>query len=95
MEKLFDDKDSVTYRFGCACYLPGHALDVEVQKGRLNDVIFYVYSIGETLRARLKWCWKMLRTGEGFDYEIVLKREDVSVLAGILTEAGKESKGGE
>ena len=89
MEKLFDGKDSVTYRFGCSCYEPGHALDVEVQKDRLNDVIFYMYTLGETLRFRLRWCWKMLRTGEGFDYEIVLREQDVPELARILTEAGK------
>ena len=90
MEKLFDGKDSVTYRFGCDCHIPAHAIDVEIQKDRPNDVILYFYTTSAYLSLRLRWCWKMLTTGFGFDDEIVLREEDVPELAQILKDAGKE-----
>ena len=92
MEKIFDRKDSVTYRFGCGCYQPDHAIDVEVQKDRANDVILSFYTTADCFSKRLKWCWRMLTTGLGFDDEIVLREEDVPELAKILKEASKEGK---
>jgi len=92
MEKLYDFKESIVYRFGCDCQTPAHAMDVEIQKDRQNDVIISFYTTADIFRQRLRWCWKMIRTGLGYDNEIVLKEEDVPLLAQILLDCGKEAK---
>ena len=89
MELQFEDDKSVVYRFGCNCHEPGHAIDVDIYKLSKNDVSMYFYTLADSFWFRLKWCWKMLTTGKGFDAEFTFKSGDVSELARILTESDK------
>ena len=86
MERILEDNGSVTYRFQCDCLTPQHAIDVEVQKG--NDVTIYFHSIPTDFRSRLRWCWRMLSKGIGYEHDMVLREYDVPELARILKEAG-------
>lgn len=87
MDKMVETKDSVTYRFSCSCYVPEHTLDVKIQKDWPNDITVYVYSTPSDFKQRLKWAWKMLRTGEGFEHDFVFREEDVPELQKIVAQS--------
>ena len=87
MEKILDFKDETTYRFQCDCLTPTHALDVTIMsKGKADWVELVVWRDADSLGRRLKWAWKMLRTGLGFEGEVILREEDVPELRKILEE---------
>ena len=92
MEKILDFSDAVTYRFQCDCYTPAHALDVEVLKDAPDSIILAMYTTPDSWVWRMKYCWRMLRTGMGFEHEFVLRKTDVPELVKILTEAGNAVK---
>ncbi len=90
MEKIVDYDNTVMYRFQCDCLSPQDAMDVEIRKDIPNDVTIYFQAVPHRLSLRLEWCWKMLRTGVGFEHDIVLREKDVQDLARILIESGNE-----
>ena len=91
MEKIHEDKDSAIYRFQCDCYTPAHALDVEVDE-KCKLVMLFFWTTPNSFWQRIKWCWKMLRTGEGYDNDFVLRSGDITELAEILQGAVKEGR---
>ena len=97
MDKIIETKEAEIYRFSCDCGTPAHALDIEVQKDRNMDMIFSLYSTPSLFRDRLKWCWKMIRFGEGFEHEFVFREEDVPELLNIVGQScnvsGRQTSG--
>lgn len=90
MEKIIEGKEYSIYRFQCDCLLPNHAIDIEVHK-HPDDIIFTFYSLGATLKERIRWCWKMIRTGKGFEHDFMIREEDIEKLRKVL---GKRMKVG-
>ena len=87
MEKIFETKDSITYRFQCDCINPACAIDLEVDKVGRPLVFFCFYDIVHMMSQRIKWAWRMIRTGEGLVDEFVIREEDISNIISVLKEA--------
>lgn len=87
MDKLLETKEATISRFSCGCGTPAHALDITVGKNTDRELILYLYSTPTLFRDRLKWCWKMIRTGEGYKSDFVFREEDVPELLNIVAQS--------
>ena len=59
----------------------------EIKKTMVCDVIFSFTSMPQRFADRLRWCWKMLRTGVGFEHDFILRETDCKELIGILKQS--------
>jgi hypothetical protein len=84
MEKVFEFKDEITFRFQSGCMEPQCALDVEVSPNDLNFNQFTFWDVANSWQERLRWCWKMLRTGLGYRHEFFLRAEDKDDLIRLI-----------
>jgi len=76
MEKIYETENEATYRFQCDCFCPHCALDITVDKNMVVKPTFSFWSVPESIKSRLIYCWKMLTTGKGFEQEFILREED-------------------
>jgi len=88
MEILSDDEEERLIRFQSDCHEPGCAIDIyqpksESPRGRFIQICFYATPAG--LRDRLRWCWRMMTRGIGFEHEFIVRPEDIKDLAGVIT----------
>lgn len=61
--------------------------DLEVDKVGKPLVFFCFYDIVHGFFFRLKWAWRMIRTGEGLADEFVIREEDIPNMIQVLKEA--------
>lgn len=87
MEIILDSKEQTTYRFQSGCYEPSCAIDVEVGKRvapghRFIQIQFW--ATPDSWRNRIRWCWKMLWYGMGYDHEFFLQEEDINDFVKVI-----------
>jgi len=88
MEILLDDDEERTTRFQSGCHEPGCAIDIyEIKNATPRFVQIEFYATPARLKDRLRWCWRMLTKGVGFEHEFIIRPEDVSDLARTITVA--------
>jgi hypothetical protein len=85
MEKVFEFEDELTFRFQSDCMEPQCALDVGISPNDVNFNQFLFWDIENNWKQRLRWCWKMLRTGLGYRHEFFLRKEDKEDFIRIIT----------
>ena len=76
-------------RFTCRCLSPHCSLDVDedwFDKDAPRMITFSWWSQDYSLRQKVKWCWKMLREGRGFETDFILRAEDLPELIKLLKE---------
>ncbi|MFQ5906995.1 MAG: hypothetical protein ACE5JA_10560, partial [bacterium] len=60
-------------------------------------VLLEFYATPARLYDRIRWCWRMLTRGVGFEHEFVVRPEDVNDLARVIVggenDGAGESKG--
>ncbi len=82
MEILVDDKEERVIRFQSGCHEPGCAIDIyEIKNSVPRFLEIEFYATPARLRDRLRWCWRMLTQGVGFEHEFVVRSEDIKDLA--------------
>ena len=87
MEIILDDKEATIYRFQCECLNPGCAIDICLDKDipRQNRFIaIEFWSTPVEFRDKIKWCWKMMRWGMGYEHDFVVRTEDIEDLTKII-----------
>ena len=85
MEILVDDKEERLIRFQSDCHEPGCAIDILELKGSKNrfiEIDFWATPAG--LRDRIRWCWRMLTKGVGFEHEFIVRPEDIKDLTKVI-----------
>ena len=98
MEILLDDKDERITRFQSQCHEPGCAIDIcEMKDTTPRLVMIEFYATPARLCDRIRWCWRMLTRGVGFEHEFVVRPEDANDLARVIVggenDGAGESKG--
>ena len=95
MEILIDDDKERVIRFQSGCHEPGCAIDIyEMKNATLRFIEIEFYATPARLRDRLRWCWRMLTKGVGFEHEFIVRSEDVNDLARVIAgELPSGSKG--
>lgn len=86
MEKIFDFKDEVIYRFQCDCSTPSHAIDLSVHKDGSGYIVITFWARRRFIE-RVKWAWKMLRTGEGYERDFCIRPDDFPELLKVISGA--------
>ena len=76
-----------TTRFACDCLTPHCSLDVDeewVQGKKFVTLSWWAQDY--FLMQRIRWCWRMLTKGQGFENDFILREEDIPKLAELLKE---------
>ena len=85
MEIIVDDKEERVIRFQSGCHEPGCAIDIyELRNSAPRFLGIEFYATPTRLRDRLRWCWRMLTQGLGFEHEFIVRPEDIKDLAGVI-----------
>ncbi len=86
MEILIDDKQERLIRFQSDCHEPGCAIDISELKdtGPRRFIEIYFWATPAGLWDRLRWCWRMLTKGVGFEHEFIVRPQDISDLAKVI-----------
>ncbi len=94
MEILIDDKEERLIRFQSDCHEPGCAIDISELKdtGPSRFIEIYFWATPAGLWDRIRWCWRMLTKGVGFEHEFIVRPEDVNDLARTIAGAGHIEK---
>ena len=96
MEILIDDKEERLIRFQSGCHEPGCAIDIfEIKNATPRFIQIDFYATPAALWDRLRWCWRMLTKGVGFEHEFIVRPEDINDLARAITGEGTGERVGE
>jgi len=86
VEILLDDKEERITRFQSQCHEPGCAIDVcEMKDTTPRLVMIEFYATPARLRDRIRWCWRMLTKGVGFEHEFIVRPDDIKDLGRTIT----------
>ncbi len=85
MEILVDDKEERVIRFQSGCHEPGCAIDIyETMNSAPRFLEIEFYATPARWRDRLRWRWRMLTQGVGFEHEFIVRPEDIKDLVRVI-----------
>ena len=84
LEKILETEGEIVYRFQSDCMEPGCAIDVSLEKNVISEsryVEIFFWATPARLWDRVRWVWRMMTTGVGFEHEFIVREVDIEDLA--------------